>query len=96
MFDWSADKRSGGALSGRSTRSSSPVPTLKNAENRRIPFDPQGRLAPIFKRRAQLGWDAFVFGSPDGEFQDSFKTARVDREKVRQIDLQASTSASSS
>ena len=51
--------------------------------------------------------DAFVFGAPDGEFQDSFKTAweslllvayghetkrvrpgaRVDRDKLRQIDL---------
>jgi hypothetical protein len=35
----------------------------------------EGRLAPILKRRAQLGFDAFVFGAPDGEFQDSFKTA---------------------
>jgi hypothetical protein len=47
----------------------------KDAENRRIPFDPHGRLAPILKRRATLGPYAFVFGSPDGEFQDSFKTA---------------------
>ena len=47
----------------------------KDAENRRIPFDPKGRLAPILKRRATLGPNAFVFGSPDGEFQDSFKTA---------------------
>jgi integrase len=47
----------------------------KDAENRRIPFDPKGRLAPILKRRATLGPNGFVFGSPDGEFQDSFKTA---------------------
>ena len=47
----------------------------KDAENRRIPFDPHGRLAPILKRRATLGTHAFVFGAPDGEFQDSFKTA---------------------
>ena len=79
----------------------------KDSENRRIPFDPQGRLAPILKRRAALGPHAFVFGSPDGEFQDSFKTAweslllvanghetkrakpgvRVDRAKLREIDL---------
>ncbi len=52
-----------------------PGANAKDAENRRIPFDPQGRLAPILKRRAQLGLDAFVFGAPDGEFQDSFKTA---------------------
>ena len=79
----------------------------KDAENRRVPFDPHGRLAPILKRRAVLGPSAFVFGSPDGEFQDSFKTAweslllvanghetkratpgvRVDRLKLKQIDL---------
>jgi integrase len=84
-----------------------PGANAKDSENRRIPFDPQGRLAPILKRRAALGPYAFVFGSPDGEFQDSFKTAweslllvayghetkrakpgaRVDREKLRQIDL---------
>ncbi len=79
----------------------------KDAENRRLPFDPHGRLAQILKRRAALGPSAFVFGSPDGRFQDSFKTAweslllvanghdttrakpgaRVDRAKLRQIDL---------
>ena len=79
----------------------------KDGENRRIPFDPRGRLAPILKRRASLGPYAFVFGSAEGEFQDSFKTAweslllvayghetkrakpgaRVEREKLRQIDL---------
>jgi integrase len=47
----------------------------KDAENRRIPFDPHGRLAKILKRRKVLGPLAFVFGSPDGEFQESFKTA---------------------
>ena len=52
-----------------------PGVNAKDAENRRIPFDPKGRLAPILKRRAELGPDAFVFGSPEGEFQDSFKTA---------------------
>jgi len=79
----------------------------KDAENRRIPFDPHGRLAPILKRRAALGPNAYVFGSPAGEFVANFKTAweslllvanghdtkrpkpgaRVDREKLRQIDL---------
>jgi integrase len=79
----------------------------KDAENRRIPFDPHGRLAPILKRRGTLGPNAFVFGRPEGEFQDSFKTAweslllvanghetkrvrpgtRVDRAKLREIDL---------
>jgi integrase len=79
----------------------------KDNENRRIPFDPKGRLAPILKRRGELGPYAFVFGTPEGEFQDSFKTAweslqlvahehqtkrakpgaRVDREKLKEIDL---------
>jgi integrase len=79
----------------------------KDAENRRIPFDPQGRLAPVLKRRKALGPQAYVFGSEDGEFVASFKTAweslllkanghetkrikpgaRVDREKLREIDL---------
>lgn len=47
----------------------------KDAENRRIPFDPEGRLAKILERRASLGPLAYVFGSPEGAFQDSFKTA---------------------
>ncbi|MBI1876262.1 MAG: site-specific integrase [Acidobacteria bacterium] len=47
----------------------------KAAENRRIPFDPQGRLAPILKRRAKLGPNTYVFGTESGEFQKSFKTA---------------------
>jgi integrase len=47
----------------------------KDAENRRVPFDPQGRLAPVLMRRAKLGASAFVFGGPEGEYQDSFKTA---------------------
>jgi integrase len=84
-----------------------PGANAKDADNRRIPFDPQGRLAPILRRRTALGLGAFVFGLPEGEFQDSFKTAwesllllayrhqmkrvkpgaRVDREKLRQIDL---------
>ena len=79
----------------------------KDMENRRIPFDPQGRLAPILKRRKELGPAAYVFGGESGEFQESFKTAwetvlmlanghdskrtargvRVDREKLRQVDL---------
>jgi len=79
----------------------------KDRENRRIPFDPHGRLAPILKRRAALGPSAFVFGSSAGEYAESFKTAwesllllanghdttrakpgaRVDRAKLRQIDL---------
>ena len=79
----------------------------KDAENRRIPFDPHGRLAAILQRRKTLGLNAFVFGTAEGEFQESFKTAweslllvanghdttrakpgaRVDRAKLREIDL---------
>lgn len=47
----------------------------KDSENRRAPFDPHGRLAPVLRRRAKLGASAFVFGSAMGEYQDSFKTA---------------------
>lgn len=79
----------------------------KDKDNRRIPFDPQGRLAPILRRRKELGPAAYVFGDESGEFQESFKTAwetvlmlangheskrvthgkRVDRQKLREIDL---------
>ena len=52
-----------------------PGSNAKDAENRRIPFDPQGRLAPILKRRASLGPSAYVFGTESGEFQQSFKAA---------------------
>jgi integrase len=52
-----------------------PGSNAKDAENRRIPFDPQGRLAPILKRRSTLGPSAYVFGTDSGEFQRSFKTA---------------------
>jgi integrase len=84
-----------------------PGANAKDKENRRIPFDPRGRLAPILKRRAPLGASAYVFGSSTGNFVESFKTAwesllfvanghetkrarsgaRLDREKLRQIDL---------
>ena len=47
----------------------------KDGENRRIPFDPHGRLAPVLKRRATLGPNAYVFGTDSGEFQSSLKTA---------------------
>jgi hypothetical protein len=33
-----------------------------------IPFDSQGRLAPILKRQRNWEVDAFVFDSLDGEF----------------------------
>ena len=52
-----------------------PGATAKDKENRRIPFNPKGRLAAILKRRAALGPDAFVFGSTNGECQPTIQTA---------------------
>jgi len=85
-----------------------PGETTKDRENRRIPFDPDGRLAAILHRRGALGPEAYVFGTEAGERIASFKSswesllmlangydckrakagARVDRAKLRQIDLQ--------
>ena len=84
-----------------------PGHTTKDKENRRIPFNPNGRLAAFLSRRGKLGPNAFVFGTENGEYVGSFKTAweslllianghdtkrlkrgaRVDRAKLRQIDL---------
>jgi integrase len=52
-----------------------PGHTTKDRENRRIPFDPEGRLAAILRRRGKLGPDAFVFGSESGEYQANLQTA---------------------
>jgi integrase len=52
-----------------------PGTTAKDKENRRIPFNPHGRLAPLLKRRAALGPDAFVFGSTHGAYQPTIQTA---------------------
>jgi integrase len=52
-----------------------PGQTAKDKENRRIPFDPEGRLVAILRRRASLGATAFVFGTESGEYQAEFQTA---------------------
>jgi integrase len=52
-----------------------PGATAKDKENRRIPFNPKGRLAAILERRAALGPDAYVFGSTNGEYQPTIQTA---------------------
>jgi integrase len=52
-----------------------PGATAKDRENRRIPFNPQGRLAAVLKRRADLGADAYAFGSTSGEYQPTIQTA---------------------
>jgi integrase len=52
-----------------------PGHTTKDKENRRIPFDPEGRLAAVLRRRAKLGPQAFVFGTEAGEYQANIQTA---------------------
>ncbi len=51
-----------------------PGATAKDKENRRIPFNPNGRLAAILKRRATLGPEAYVFGSTHGAYQPTLQT----------------------
>jgi integrase/transposase len=51
-----------------------PGATAKDKENRRIPFNPEGRLAAILERRAKLGPDAYVFGSATGAYQPELQT----------------------
>ena len=52
-----------------------PGATAKDKENRRIPFNPNGRLAAILKRRSELGGEAYVFGSMNGTYQPNIQTA---------------------
>jgi integrase len=52
-----------------------PGHTTKDKENRRIPFDPEGRLVAILRRRSSLGPNAFVFGTDSGEYQAEIQTA---------------------
>ena len=52
-----------------------PAEHAKDGESRRIPFSRNGRLAELLERRRFLGPDAFVFGTPNGEFQSDFRTA---------------------
>lgn len=52
-----------------------PGATAKDREDRRIPFNPKGRLAAILQRRSALGRDAYVFGSANGTYQPNIQTA---------------------
>jgi integrase len=52
-----------------------PGATAKDKENRRIPFNPNGRLTAILKRRSELGPEAYVFGSANGTYQPNIQTA---------------------
>jgi integrase len=49
--------------------------TAKDKENRRIPFNPNGRLTAVLTRRAKLGPDAYVFGSIHRTYQPTIQTA---------------------
>jgi integrase len=84
-----------------------PGHTTKDKENRRIPFDPNGRLAAVLSRRASSGRTRPCSEPRTASTWASFKTAweslllvanghatrrvkpgaRVDRAKLRQIDL---------
>ena len=61
-----------------------PGATAKDKENRRIPFNPKGRLAAILERRATLGPEAFVFGSASGAYQPNIQTGLGDAEAARE------------
>jgi integrase len=52
-----------------------PAKHAKDGESRRIPFEPDGRLAQLLKRRRFLGPAAFAFGGPAGEYQGTLRTA---------------------
>jgi integrase len=52
-----------------------PAEHAKDAESRRIPFEPKGRLAQLLKRRRFLGSKAYVFGGAGGEYQGTIRTA---------------------
>jgi integrase len=52
-----------------------PAEHAKDGEARRIPFRRGGRLAEVLKRRRFLSPDAYVLGTPAGEFQREFRTA---------------------
>jgi integrase len=52
-----------------------PATHTKDAEARRIPFEPRGHLARPLKRRRFLGPKAYVFGGSAGEYQGTIRTA---------------------
>jgi integrase len=52
-----------------------PAAHTKDAESRRIPFEPRGRLSRLLSRRRFLGSDAYVFGGAAGEYHATIRTA---------------------
>jgi hypothetical protein len=51
-----------------------PGATAKDKEDRRIPFNPNGRLTAVLTRRAKLGPDAYVCGSAHGAHGPTLQT----------------------
>ena len=64
-----------------------PGATAKDKENRRIPFNPKGRLAAILKRRSELGPDALRVRQrqrePPAEHPDRLGNPEATRERRR-------------
>ena len=52
-----------------------PAEHAKDAESRRIPFEPKGRLSQLLKRRRFLGPNGYVFGTATGKYQGTIRTA---------------------
>lgn len=52
-----------------------PAEHAKDAESRRIPFEPKGRLAQLLNRRRFLGPKGYAFGGPTGQYQGTIRTA---------------------
>ena len=57
-----------------------PGATTNDKENRRVPFNPDGRIAAILRRRSTLGPDAYVFGTETG------RASRTSRRPGRRFD----------
>jgi len=52
-----------------------PGENTKDKDNRKVPFDPEGPVGELLKRRKALGPLAYVFGSETGTFVETFQTA---------------------
>jgi len=63
-----------------------PGATAKDRENRRIPFNPKGRLAAILQRRVALGSEAYVFGT------ETARTRRTSRQPGKLCDYSRTAS----
>src|SRR3954470_23472906 len=52
-----------------------PAEHAKDAESRRIPFEPRGRLAQVLKRRRFLAASGYAFGTATCQYQGTIRTA---------------------